>query len=508
MSSNKWSLFFIILSALMVGTPSAKVKDVRFIHTKEPKHKPSHAYKLADLILETTARDVDRVGARPTIISRQMAMALSAMYEAWSVYDEKAIPAYNDPSKKRPQSERTAENRTKAMSAAVHEALLAQFPDDQAWITAQMHKLDARIKNSSDATVTLGRELASTMLIMRENDGSNHNGKHSKSSGKPYSDYTGYQSVNPPGQVLDPDKWGPLPFADGKGGYFYPNYLTPHFHLVKPFALESGDQFRPGPQPKVGDPQLLKETEEVIQFNASLTLEQKAIVEFMRDGPRSTGQSGHWLKFAQDVSRRDKHNLDQDVKLFFAIGNICMDAFIAAWDAKRAYDSSRPWHLVRHYFKGKTIPGYKGPGQGVGEIPADAWHPYSPDVFITPPFPGYVSGHSTVSAASARILELFTGSDHYGFKEIREAGSLTEEKFPCRDRQKIEGKYPSDMKQKCMVTLDLPTFSATAQMAGISRVMGGYHIQADNIEGLNLGKKVADFSWKVYQRYFEGESQK
>jgi hypothetical protein len=62
--------------------------------------------------------------------------------------------------------------------------------------------------------------------------------------------------------------------------------------------------------------------------NASLTLEQKAIVEFMRDGPRSTGQSGHWLQFAQDVSRRDRYGTDQDIKLFFSVANVVFDAFI------------------------------------------------------------------------------------------------------------------------------------------------------------------------------------
>ena len=55
----------------------------------------------------------------------------------------------------------------------------------------------------------------------------------------------------------------------------------------------------------------------MLTLQRNLTNEQKAIVEFMRDGPRSTGQSGHWLRFAQDVSRRDHHDLDQDVKLFF-----------------------------------------------------------------------------------------------------------------------------------------------------------------------------------------------
>ena len=52
-------------------------------------------------------------------------------------------------------------------------------------------------------------------------------------------------------------------------------------------------------------------------MQANLTDEQKALVEFMRDGPESVQQAGHWLKFAQDVSRRDQHTLDEDVKMYF-----------------------------------------------------------------------------------------------------------------------------------------------------------------------------------------------
>ena len=54
------------------------------------------------------------------------------------------------------------------------------------------------------------------------------------------------------------------------------------------------------------------------------------------------------------------------------------------------------------------------------------------------------------------------------------------------------------------VELPLPTFTATAEMAGISRVMGGYHIQADNIEGLKLGRSVADFVWSRIQAERDG----
>ena len=58
--------------------------------------------------------------------------------------------------------------------------------------------------------------------------------------------------------------------------------------------------------------------------------------------------------------------------------------------------------------------------------------------------------------------------------------------------------------RSCNVELPLPTFTATAEMAGIPRVMGGYHIQADNIEGLALGRKVTQFEWPRIKAYFDG----
>jgi hypothetical protein len=183
---------------------------------------------------------------------------------------------------------------------------------------------------------------------------------------------------------------------------------------------------------------------------------------------------------------------------------VAFDAFIAAWEVKRYYDSSRPWTLVRYYYAGKKVTGWAGPGKGVITMPAEDWHPYSPLTFITPPFPGYVSGHSTVSAAAAKILELFTGSDRLGITEERKAGELTEPGFECKVIQMRHGKLSKNSSLTCAVALKLPTFSATAEMAGISRIMGGYHIQADNVEGLKLGRKVAIYVWRHTQGYYEG----
>ena len=119
-------------------------------------------------------------------------------------------------------------------------------------------------------------------------------------------------------------------------------------------------------------------------------------------------------------------------------------------------------------------------------MPAEEWHPYSPEVFITPPFPGYTSGHATVSGACAKMLELFTGSDRFGVKARRKCCELTE-----RD---AGGE----------LDLDLPTFTATADMAALSRAMGGYHIPIDNNVGLKVGRELATWSWPKYQAYFNG----
>lgn len=493
----------VLALCLLAGcaAPSGRDPQTGWIIHQAPNANPTAAYRWLEVMLEASARSVDRIGARPTILSREMAVAVTAMYDAWAAYDEKAVGTRLGGSLRRPAAERTIDRKEKAMATAMHRALAWLYPEDKDWIDGQMK---AAGYDPGDASVDpatpqgVGNLAAAALIDYRKNDGANQLGA------RPYADTTGYQPKNPPDKIFDPDRWQQIPFDDGKGGTVYVNFLTPHWYKVKPFALERSDQFRPGPFPKVGTEQLRKEVDECIAFNGNLTVEQKAIVEFMRDGPRSTGQSGHWLRFSQDVSRRDSYDLDRDVKLFFSVANVVFDAFIACWEAKYFYDSSRPWTLIRHLYRGRKIMGYFGPCKGFATIPAEQWHPYSPSVFVTPPFPGYPSGHSTASAASARILELFTGSDRYESVALRVAGELTEAKCGVPQMQAREGKPALDAPETPEVTLRLPTFTATAEMAGISRIMGGYHIQADNVAGLDLGRKVADYSWPKYRAYFEG----
>ncbi|SET56436.1 hypothetical protein SAMN05443639_103371 [Stigmatella erecta] len=491
---------FVFLATLCFLIPSAQAEPVLPAHGSAP----SDAYRWVDIALEATAREVERRGARPTVISRSHAIVVTAMFDAWAAYDARAVGTRLGGSLRRPPGERTLANKRKAIAFAAYRALVDLFPQDAAWLAEQMRHMGYDPDDTSTQPSTpqgVGNTVADALLTWRRHDGANQLGDAPGSSG-PYSDYTGYTPVNPPNVIIDPDRWQPISFDDGNGGTITPGFLTPHWYLVRPFALVSSDQFRPAPPPKVGSRELAREVREIIRFNANLTPEQKALVEFMRDGPRSTAQSGHWLRFAQDVSRRDGYGLDRDVKLFFTVGNAALDAFIAAWESKRFYDSSRPWTLVRYYREGGELMGWVGPGQGVDRIPAEQWRPYSPSTFITPPFPGYVSGHSTVSAACARVLELFTGSDTFGKVEHLTAGALTEPGFACNIIQQRRRRPSNDTPEDCEVTLELPTFSETAELAGISRVMGGYHIQADNIAGLELGRDVADFLWPRARAYW------
>jgi hypothetical protein len=70
--------------------------------------------------------------------------------------------------------------------------------------------------------------------------------------------------------------------------------------------------------------------------------------------------------------------------------------------------------------------------------------------------------------------------------------------------QARDGVPAADAPHDRTVRLKLPTFSATAEMAARSRMLGGYHIASDNEVGLRVGREIATYSWPIYQSYFDG----
>ena len=238
-----------------------------------------------------------------------------------------------------------------------------------------------------------------------------------------------------------------------------------------------------------GSKEYQEQAEELVAVSAGLTDKQKMISEYWSDGPNSEQPPGHWALFAQFVSARDHHGLDEDVKMFFALTNAIFDAGIAAWDAKRTYDSVRPVTAIPLLFHGKTIRSWGGPGEGTIEMDGSRWIPYQLPTFPTPPFPDYVSGHSTYSAAAARVLTLWTGSDHFD-------ESIT---FPAGSSKIEPGLTPARE-----VALSWQTFTDAANEAGMSRRYGGIHFRGADLAGRLLGRLVAAQAWSRVQSYFNG----
>ncbi|NHF57748.1 vanadium-dependent haloperoxidase [Flavobacteriaceae bacterium TP-CH-4] len=454
-----------------------------------PKGIENVAYQWGGMALKATANDTERFQPRPTVTSRYLGLIFISVFDAWSRYDQTAIPVYLSDVERRPVSERNLKNKEIAISYAAYGTMKEYYYSDTELFRKMMVGLGLDPDNTSldpNTPQGVGNLAAKAVIEARKNDGSNQYGEVEGSDGEPYFDYTNYRPVNSADENSDINRWQPKYFSDGKGGEYAPGCLTPFWQHVAPIALKSADQFRPGPPPMVGSEQLEKEVKEVIDLQANLTDEDKALVEFMRDGPQSVQQAGHWLKFAQDVSRRDNHTLDEDVKMYFLTQVTAMDAFIASWDSKMYYDYARPYALVHDYYQNQVIKAWGGPGKGIVAMKGQEWRPYSPDTFLCPPFPSYTSGHSTVSGACGEALRLFTGDDYFGEEVELIPGSLTETD-------------PANYGEP--VIIKFPTFTEAADMAGMSRVMGGYHIQADNVAGLQLGRDVAGAVWKFYNHH-------
>jgi len=489
---SKITRFFILLFAAL-STVGTAVLNAQENLKEEPTGTENIAYKWGKMALDATASDTERFKPRPTITSRYLGLIFTAIFDAWSRYDENAVPVYLSSVERRPSEEQTLKNKEIAISYAAFGAMKEYYYSDTEMFKKFMASLGLDPENTSlDASTPegIGNLAAKAVIEARKNDGSNQYGEVEGSNGEPYFDYTNYDPVNSADENTDINRWQPKYFSDGKGGQYAPGCLTPYWQKVEPIALKSADQFRPDPPPMVGSQQLEKEVKEVIDLQANLTDKDKALVEFMRDGPQSVQQAGHWLKFAQDVSRRDNHTLDEDVKMYFLTEITAMDAFIASWDSKMFYDYARPYALVHDYYQDQVIKAWGGPGKGMVEMKGQEWRPYSPDVFLCPPFPSYTSGHSTISGACGEALRLFTGDDYFGVEVELIPGSLTE-------TDSVNFGEP--------VTLEFPTFTEAANMAGISRVMGGYHIQADNVAGLELGRDVASETWKFYNQHLGGK---
>lgn len=446
--------------------------------------------------LPSTSLDRDRGG--PPQVARSISIVHTTIYDAWCAYDSVAKPVHRTTPRK-PVPQHTEANRRKAISQAAYRTLIDQFPPsifDPAFKTAyesmlakQLAKEGIVIGGPTPPPVDVGNQAADDVLAFRHSDNSNQSGL--------YADTTGYAPVNRPMPVLlpaDPDaidfpgRWQPLSYLNSDHELKTPKFICPHWQHVKPFALTSGDQCRPptAPQPPLSQG-FLDQARHVIDIQARLTPEQKVIAEYWADGPNSELPPGHWTEFAAFVVERDNLDVNQSVKLFFALSNAVFDASIATWDAKVAFDYVRPVTAIRHMFRGKRILAWGGAGKGTQEITGEFWKPFQVPTFPTPPFAEFTSGHSGFSMAAATILKKFTNSDTFGFYYSQDVPLKADPTEPVTD-----------------IVLHWPTFTAAAREAGESRLYGGIHFYEGNVVGLDLGEKVGNGAYAKAKDLWSG----
>ena len=435
------------------------------------------------------------------LAARSLAVAHTAMYDAWAAYDGAALGTRYRSTLRRPGTERTAQNKAVAISFAAYAALLDQFPAQKAMFDARMSALGlnpAHARHEAGTPEGIGAMAAASVVADCHHDGANQLGDLSPSR-LPYADYTGYTPRNPAMLVLastprsaihDPGRWQPLTFRNASGALVTQAFAAACWPRVAPFALRAASQFRPGPPALPGSAEYLDQAHHLLEVQLALTEQQKAITEYWAGGTTGELPAAYWCQFAQVVSERAGNGDDQDVKLFFALANASFDAGIAAWDAKVYYDSARPITALRYILSGKQITGYgpEGPAGGLHDIDGSAWMPYQAASLPTPPFADHVSGHSTFSAAAAEVLRLFSGSDRFDHAvKVSAAGMLYEPGLPSED-----------------VTLQWATFSDAAAEAGISRIYGGIHFVNADTAGRTLGRRVGAEVFERARRYWTG----
>lgn len=292
-------------------------------------------------------------------------------------------------------------DRNDEIAGAAATVLTYLYPDEAT-------RVDARARELADPgsrAFALGRVIGRLLVARAEADGSD-------------AVWTG----SPP---TGPGFWVPTP----------PGFLPPLDPLAgtwKTWNLQSGRQFRPGPPPAYGSPQFLAELDEVYRVSTTLTAEQKRIADSWADGAGTVTPPGHWNVIALDLIHGENRSALRSAKLLAALNTAQADAFIACWDAKYAYWSLRPV-------------------TGIRRLIDPTWLSY----IVTPPFPSYVSGHSTTSGAASTVLAAF---------------------FPDRAGE----------------------LAALAEEAAVSRLYGGIHFSSDNEAGLELGRRVGTLAVRVY----------
>ena len=318
-----------------------------------------------------------------------------------------------------------------AASAAAHRALSSLFPAQAATFDAALAaSLDGILDGPAEqAGVAVGRSVADAVVALRAGDGSGQTVRYTPAT--------------------FPGDWRPTPPS------FAPA-LLPQWPGVRPFALRNASQLRPPGMPSLTSPEYAAAVAEVESLGAKdstvRTADQTQIALFWADGAGTETPPGHWNAIADDLASRKGLSVVRSARMLATLDVALADAGIAAWDAKYAVNCWRPISAIR-----------SADQDGNPATTADtSWTP----LLTTPPFPSYVSGHSTFSAAAAEVLSAYFGP--------RTRFTATSDALPG-------------------VTRSFRSFRVAADEAGVSRIYGGIHFSFDTRDGLARGRSIGRY---------------
>lgn len=246
-----------------------------------------------------------------------------------------------------------------------------------------------------------------------------------------------------------------------------PGYMAavePYFNTIRPFSLDSANQFKPSPPAPFSKDknsvfyQLMNEV-----YVQKLPQEHQEIAAFWDCNPFALQDNGHlmvgmkkispgahWLGITGIACEMQKADFNKTLQIHTLVSIGLMDGFLCCWDEKFRSNRIRPETAIRKYIDSN-------------------WKPF----LQTPPFPEYLSGHSTISSTAATILTRFFGDN-----------------FEYVDSVEVRFGLP---------TRSFKSFKQAAEEAGISRLYGGIHFKDAITNGQKQGELVGN---NLIKRYF------
>ena len=433
---------------------------------------------------------ISPTGGDAPIVIRIVTVVDNAAFDAIAPYHPTAVGIYSRIPRRPAAESATNRNKNIAILYAVYRALNSLLPQNADEWRKMMTSVGLDPDNDSRDLATpigIGNVAGYAVVAARERDGMNQLGDEGgrKYNRQPYADYTGYQPVNTPHQIVDPSRWQPNITTRNDGLFRSQVFVTPQWALTEPYSFDDPTQFRtPVPDksyPATNPTGYKEQVDEVLALTANLTDRQKMIGELFDDKIRSLGGIAVYTSIVRRLS------LDEFVQLDFLGHMATFDAGIVCWQEKVRFDVVRPFTAIKYLYGDDPVTAYGGPFKGkVSDLPASQFRSYTP----TGDHPDYPSGSACFCAAFGQAYRRYLGTDAPDFLMPVKRGSSRHEPGLTPRRHLVLGGWGS--------------WSEFEEECAMSRVHSGVHFKQSVVEGRELCRPVGDLAYEFLKSHIDG----